>query len=113
MYDFENDQIRELYARTKLVIGMRGHAGMIPFGVGTPVISLISHPKMAYFLRDIERPEWGVSVHDRHLAARLVERASDLLADHAKTVADVHGRQQELWKVTEANAADLRVILGS
>ncbi|AZP19980.1 polysaccharide pyruvyl transferase family protein [Streptomyces aquilus] len=113
MYDFENDEIRDLYARTKLVIGMRGHAGMIPFGVGTPIISLISHPKMAYFLRDIERPEWGVSVHDRHLAARLVERAKDLLADHAKTVADVHGRQQELWKVTEANAADLRVILGS
>ncbi|MDN3024440.1 glycosyltransferase [Streptomyces sp. S.PB5] len=112
MYDFENDQIRELYARTKLVIGMRGHAGMIPFGVGTPIISLISHPKMAYFLRDIERPEWGVSVHDRHLAARLVERSKDLLADHSKTVADVHGRQQELWKVTEANAADLRVILG-
>ncbi|PWI17638.1 polysaccharide pyruvyl transferase [Streptomyces sp. Act143] len=113
MYDFENDEIRDLYARTKLVIGMRGHAGMIPFGVGTPIISLISHPKMAYFLRDIERPEWGVSVHDRHLAAHLVERAKDLLADHAKTVADVHGRQQELWKVTEANAADLRVILGS
>jgi lipopolysaccharide biosynthesis glycosyltransferase len=112
MYDFENDEIRELYARTKLVIGMRGHAGMIPFGVGTPIISLISHPKMAYFLRDIERPEWGVSVHDRDLAARLVERAKDLLADHAKTVADVHGRQQELWKVTEANAADLRVVLG-
>nr|WP_208614571.1 glycosyltransferase [Streptomyces regalis] len=112
MYDFDNDGIRDLYARTKLVIGMRGHAGMIPFGVGTPIISLISHPKMAYFLNDIERPEWGVSVHDRHLAARLVERARDLLADHGATVADVHGRQQELWKVTEANAADLRIILG-
>ncbi|MFF7332946.1 glycosyltransferase [Streptomyces sp. NPDC008150] len=112
MYDFENDEIRDLYARTKLVIGMRGHAGMIPFGCGTPIVSLISHPKMAYFLRDIDRPEWGVSVHDRHLADRLVERSRDLLADHAATVADVHGRQQELWKVTEANAADLRVIMG-
>ena len=112
MYDFDNDEIRDLYARTKLVIGMRGHAGMIPFGCGTPIISLISHPKMAYFLSDIERPEWGVSVHDRHLADRLVERSRDLLADHARTVADVHGRQQELWKITEANAADLRVILG-
>ncbi|MEV5673957.1 MULTISPECIES: glycosyltransferase [unclassified Streptomyces] len=112
MYDFGNDAIRDTYARTKLVIGMRGHAGMIPFGCGTPVISLISHPKMAYFLSDIERPEWGISVHDRHLGARLTERAAGLLADHAATVADVHGRQQELWKVTEANAADLRVILG-
>ncbi|MBA4861312.1 polysaccharide pyruvyl transferase family protein [Streptomyces sp. PSKA54] len=112
MYDFENDEIRDLYARTRLVIGMRGHAGMIPFGCGTPIISLISHPKMAYFLRDIERPEWGVSVHDRDLAAVLVERSRDLLADHDRTVADVHGRQQELWKVTEANAAELRTILG-
>nr|MDT0526937.1 polysaccharide pyruvyl transferase family protein [Streptomyces sp. DSM 41633] len=65
MYDFDNDAIRDVYARTKLVIGMRGHAGMIPFGCGTPIISLISHPKMAYFLSDIERPEWGISVHDR------------------------------------------------
>ncbi|MEV7285263.1 glycosyltransferase [Streptomyces sp. NPDC093252] len=113
MYDFDNDEIRDLYARTRLVIGMRGHAGMIPFGCGTPIISLISHPKMAYFLRDIDRPEWGVSVHDRDLAALLVERSRELLADHAKTVADVHGRQQELWKVTQANAADLRALLGS
>ncbi|AXG79880.1 glycosyltransferase [Streptomyces paludis] len=113
MYDFENDEIRDTYARTKLVIGMRGHAGMIPFGCGTPIISLISHPKMAYFLADIERPEWGVSVHEKNLGAILTERAADLLSDHAATVADVHGRQQELWKITEANAADLRVILGS
>ncbi|MCC9690569.1 hypothetical protein [Streptomyces sp. MNU103] len=68
MYDFGNDEIRDLYARTRLVIGMRGHAGMIPFGVGTPIVSLISHPKMAYFLADIERPEWGVSVHDKDRA---------------------------------------------
>ncbi|MFI6939454.1 glycosyltransferase [Streptomyces sp. NPDC050418] len=112
MYDFDNEQILDTYKRTKLVIGMRGHAGMIPFGCGTPVISLISHPKMAYFLRDIERPEWGVSVHDRDLAARLVEQAGALLSDHAATVADVHGRQQELWKVTEANRAELREIFG-
>ncbi|MFB8084224.1 glycosyltransferase [Streptomyces sp. NPDC055992] len=111
MYDFDNDEIRDTYARTKLVIGMRGHAGMIPFGCGTPVISLISHPKMAYFLSDIDRPEWGISVHDRHLGARLVERAAGLLDDHAAAVADVHARQQELWKVTEANAADLKLIV--
>lgn len=112
MYDFDNDGIRDLYARTRLVIGMRGHAGMIPFGVGTPIISLISHPKMAYFLADIERPEWGVSVHDRNLGAVLTERATGILDRHAATVADVHERQQSLWKVTEANAADLRAILG-
>jgi lipopolysaccharide biosynthesis glycosyltransferase len=112
MYDFSNDEIRETYARTRLVIGMRGHAGMIPFGVGTPVISLISHPKMAYFLDDIERPEWGVSVHERELGAVLTERALEILDNHERTVADVHGRQERLWRVTEENAAVIRDVLG-
>ncbi|MEW1863607.1 polysaccharide pyruvyl transferase family protein [Streptomyces sp. NPDC088194] len=110
MYDFDNDQIRATYARTKLVIGMRGHAGMVPFGCGTPVISLISHPKMAYFLADIERPEWGVSVHDRDLSAHLTDRATALLLNHDAAVADVHERQRMLWGVTQSNAATLRTL---
>ncbi|MGW7420086.1 glycosyltransferase [Streptomyces sp. NPDC054813] len=112
MYDFSNDEIRETYAKTRLVIGMRGHAGMIPFGVGTPIISLISHPKMAYFLNDIERPEWGVSVHERDLGDILTERAIGILDNHSRTVADVHDRQQQLWKVTEENRATIKKILG-
>jgi hypothetical protein len=112
MYDFDTDQLRDAYARTKLVIGMRGHAGMIPFGCGTPIISLISHPKMAYFLSDIERPEWGVSVHDLNLGAVLTERALGLLDNHAASVADVYGRQEALWEVTQANAAQLKKIFG-
>ncbi|MEU2621299.1 glycosyltransferase [Streptomyces sp. NPDC007157] len=112
MYDFSNDEIRETYAKTRLVIGMRGHAGMIPFGVGTPIISLISHPKMAYFLNDIERPEWGVSVHERDLGEILTERAIGILDNHSRTVADVHDRQQQLWKVTEENRATIKKILG-
>ncbi|WP_181803857.1 glycosyltransferase [Streptomyces shenzhenensis] len=112
MYDFSNDEIRETYARTRLVIGMRGHAGMIPFGVGTPIVSLISHPKMAYFLGDIERPEWGVSVHERELGDILTERALGILDNHSRTVADVHDRQEQLWKVTQENAATIKKILG-
>ncbi|WP_234535398.1 glycosyltransferase [Streptomyces shenzhenensis] len=112
MYDFSNDEIRATYARTRLVIGMRGHAGMIPFGVGTPIISLISHPKMAYFLGDIERPEWGVSVHERELGDILTERALGILDNHSRTVADVHDRQEQLWKVTQENAATIKKILG-
>ncbi|MFD9503548.1 polysaccharide pyruvyl transferase family protein [Streptomyces sp. NPDC060035] len=112
LYLRSNEQIRDLYRRTRLVIGMRGHAGMIPFGCGTPVISLVSHPKLAYFLTDIERPEWGVSVHDRALGARLAERATVVLEDHPAAVADVHGRQENLWSVTRANLTGLREVFG-
>ncbi|QXQ98999.1 tetratricopeptide repeat protein [Streptomyces sp. WY228] len=112
LYLLSNDAIRDLYRRTRLVIGMRGHAGMIPFGCGTPVISLVSHPKLAYFLADIDRPDWGVSVHERALGARLAERARAVLADHAAAVADVHDRQRALWSVTRDNLARLRELTG-
>ncbi|MET7370149.1 tetratricopeptide repeat-containing glycosyltransferase family protein [Streptomyces sp. NPDC005566] len=112
LYLRSNEQIRDLYRRTRLVIGMRGHAGMIPFGCGTPVISLVSHPKLAYFLTDIERPEWGVSVHDRALGARLSERATTVLENHRAAVADVHGRQKRLWSVTRTNLTALREVFG-
>lgn len=112
LYLLSNDAIRDLYRRTRLVIGMRGHAGMIPFGCGTPVISLVSHPKLAYFLADIDRPDWGVSVHERALGARLAERARAVLADHPAAVADVHDRQELLWSVTRDNLARLRELTG-
>ncbi|MFJ5045230.1 polysaccharide pyruvyl transferase family protein [Streptomyces sp. NPDC088719] len=112
LYLLSNDAILDLYRRTRLVIGMRGHAGMIPFGCGTPVISLVSHPKLAYFLADIDRPDWGVSVHERDLGARLAERARAVLADHPAAVADVHDRQRPLWSATRDNLAILRELTG-
>ncbi|MFI0937683.1 polysaccharide pyruvyl transferase family protein [Streptomyces sp. NPDC021020] len=112
MYDYDNRQITDAYARTRLVVGMRGHAGMIPFGCGTPIVSLVSHPKMAYFLADIERPEWGVSVHHPRLGAVLAEKSLAILADHDAAVADVHERQLALWEVTRANAQELRHLTG-
>jgi polysaccharide pyruvyl transferase WcaK-like protein len=112
LYDRSNDEIRELFRRARLVIGMRGHAGMIPFGCGTPILSLVSHPKLAYFLSDIDRPEWGLSVHDRDLGARLAERASGLLDDHTAAVADVHAAQEFLWKTTRSNIEELRGTFG-
>lgn len=112
LYLFSNDRIRELYRRTRLVIGARGHAGMIPFGCGTPIISLVSHPKLAYFLADIDRPDWGVSVHERSLGARLAERAAHVLDDHRAAVADVHGRQEHLWSVTRDNLGALQELFG-
>lgn len=107
-----NDGIRDLFRRSRLVIGMRGHAGMIPFGCGTPILSLVSHPKLAYFLSDIGREEWGLSVHDRDLGSRLLERAADLLDDHPAAVADVHDAQKFLWETTRANLDGLGEVFG-
>ncbi|MEY9210635.1 polysaccharide pyruvyl transferase family protein [Thermobifida halotolerans] len=112
MYDMSNAEIWAAYTDCRLVVGMRGHAGMIPFGCGTPIISLISHPKLAYFLDDIGRPDWGVSIHDRRLGAVLTERATAVLDDHRAMVDDVAKCQQKLWTITQNNLERLREPLG-
>ncbi|RKN37732.1 polysaccharide pyruvyl transferase family protein [Streptomyces hoynatensis] len=112
LYDLPNDRLLDVYRRARLVIGMRGHATMIPFGCGTPALSLVSHPKLAYFLADLDREEWGVSVHAPDLAAELTERAWWLLNDQAAAVADVLERQEALLRVTRENAAELSRLFG-
>ena len=40
-----------------LVLGMRGHANIIPFGQEVPFIALGSHDKNRFFLEQIGNPE--------------------------------------------------------
>jgi polysaccharide pyruvyl transferase WcaK-like protein len=70
-------------ARASVVVGMRGHAAMIPFGIGVPIVSLVSHPKMQYFLDDISHPEWGVDVTDGELTQRLTTLVLDIVKRQA------------------------------
>jgi polysaccharide pyruvyl transferase WcaK-like protein len=68
-------QIIQEYKKPRLVIGMRGHAQMIPFGCLTPILSIISHDKMNWFLEDIGHPEWGVDVLQQNFESNLLEKA--------------------------------------
>jgi polysaccharide pyruvyl transferase WcaK-like protein len=107
MYDLSPAEIHRHYRRAALVVGMRGHASMIPFGCGTPIISLISHPKLRYFLDDIDRPQWGVSVRDPHLAGRLRELTTTLLDAGPAVAADIAGLRRRLADVTRQNLRSL------
>ena len=111
MYDHSSAQIHERYRRARLVVGMRGHAAMIPFGCRTPIISLISHPKLGYFLDDIGRPEWGIAVQDPHLARRLRELTGYLLDNGPAVAADIAAIQRRLAAVTGRNLGSLPASL--
>ena len=50
---------------------MRGHAQMIPFGLRRPIISIISHDKMRFFLKDINCLEWGIDVKSHNFEKKL------------------------------------------
>ncbi len=92
----------EVYRKASLVVGMRGHATMIPFGLGTPVLSIVSHPKLRYFLEDLDRVQWAIDVADPHLGSALYEKASAILDDPASVRADIAQLQSGLLAVIDA-----------
>jgi len=98
----------KLYSEPDLVIGMRGHAQMIPFGCNTPIISLISHDKMKWFLDDIDHPEFGIEIHDPKLDIQLYEKAVDILKHRQEIIKKLVTAQDKLFNITNT---ELRKIL--
>jgi polysaccharide pyruvyl transferase WcaK-like protein len=91
------------YTRPRLVIGMRGHAQMIPFGCQTPILSIISHNKMQWFLDDISHPDWGVDVMSMDFEEKLYTKAKNLYINYQQAHNEIVTQQQKLWEVTKNN----------
>lgn len=108
MYDRPSSFVVDCYKRAKLTIGMRGHAQMIPFGCGRPILSLISHDKMRWFLDDIRKPEWGIEVTTPNLGGSIVDSAEGLLRSPQSVAAELASAQEELWQVTSSNMAKIK-----
>ncbi len=56
--------LMDIYRQMDLVIGMRGHANIIPFGMGTPFIALSSHNKNRFFLEEINEEEYLLDIRN-------------------------------------------------
>ncbi len=106
------DVIKE-YAKPRLVIGMRGHAQMIPFGCHTPILSIISHDKMQYFLDDIHHPAWGVEINDPEFENKLYNKAVYSYAHYKDTINDIANEQEILWQITLCNMHKIKEIVQS
>ena len=91
------------YSQPRLVIGMRGHAQMIPFGCGTPILSIISHDKMQWFLDDINHPEWGADVLSPDFERQLLDKAKELYADYKECMVSIEKEKNGLWNITLDN----------
>lgn len=111
--DAAADQVMQFYAGVDLAVGMRGHAQMIPFGLRRPIISLISHNKMRYFLDDIGRNDWGLEVADPDFEARLDAMIRQVEDDPDRIAASLASAQEGVWQATRANMARIgRDVLG-
>ena len=103
------DSIIEAYSHVSLAVGMRGHAQMIPFGLGRPIFSLISHDKLRFFLEDIGHPEYGCEIEEEGLGNKILRMTSAF--DEDKLTNEIQIAQDTLWKVTLDNASRVRSIL--
>lgn len=96
-------RIIEEYAKPKLVLGMRGHAQLIPFGCNTPIVSIISHDKMQWFLDDVERPQWGVDVQSINFRNDLLESSLSILNNYQDSINHIDKVQERFWQVSLNN----------
>ena len=85
---------------------------MIPFGCGVPILSLVSHDKMLWFLEDIRAPEWGLEVQDPELCDKLYVAACSVLEAANGFRERIAQAQEELWKVSCANVAMIGEAFG-
>jgi hypothetical protein len=107
LYGLAPREVIAEYVAPSIVIGTRGHSQMIPFGVRRPILSLITHDKLAFFLDDIGHPEWGIESTTEHLGSALAERVVDLLARTAEIEREIVAAQDGLWRTTVDNVAEV------
>ena len=96
-------RIIEEYTKPKLVIGMRGHAQMIPFGCKTPIISIVSHNKLQWFLDDINKPEWGVDVKSFNFKNDLKLKVFKSLENTEENIRFIEKKQNEFFEISLNN----------
>ena len=100
------EKVIQEYAKPKLVIGMRGHAQMIPFGCKTPIRSIVTHNKLQYFLDDLGKPEWGADVLSKTYEQDLRTTVFNALENTQEEIAFISKKQKELYGVATENVKD-------
>lgn len=103
MKEMTQEEYVKYFSEPELVLAVRGHAQMIPFGCKTPVVSLISHDKLKWFLEDIGHPEWGVEVLDAQFEEKLWAVSQYMLQNREKICEEIEEAQNKLWQIMQDN----------
>lgn len=90
-----------------IILGTRGHAQMVPFGMGVVPLSLHVHDKNREFATEIGHPEWAIDPRTDHVAEsiyRLANEVHERQPEIRKELADVRA---ELFETTLTNLASI------
>jgi len=105
--------VYKFYNQMDLVLGLRGHAQMIPFGVNCKIISLGSHNKLRYFLEDIEATDWFVDLKStpENICERILATFDAIYEDEQATGLRLQNAQEQLYKITSENMQEIKQSL--
>lgn len=101
----------ELFSEVGMVLGGRGHAQLVPFGVGALPISVHLHDKFRYFAEDIDRPEWVVDPRRDDFADALHEEIRSTWAGRTEHREHLRRVQDRMYETTLDNLAGIHQAL--
>ncbi len=107
LYNRSAEYVLSEFRKLTLMIGMRGHAQMIPFGCDVPIVSLISHEKLKWFLMDVNSEEWGVDVLESDFVDKFKAVINDVLENKEECINKIQIERNRLWDLTCHNIQNI------
>jgi hypothetical protein len=102
LYKYTKNNIYKLYKQNKLVVSMRGHGLMIPFGLSLPTISLTTQDKQKYFLETIDHADWSIDANN-NFYTELVQKTFEIINNYGDILQDLVLKRENNKKTTEIN----------
>ncbi len=98
------DAIVEYYRTVDFSVGGRGHALMIPFGIGVPVLGLVSHAKIRWLAESSQGAIPTVNVTEESRVARELRAAVTRLAERRlEAAAHTRAVSERLYDLSARN----------
>lgn len=95
------------YKHAEFTISMRGHAQICPIGLGTPVISVISHRKNIDLLKELELEKYSVEIGDIELSQKIKLLVEDVERNREEIKARYQTINEELTKQAQEYLEEL------
>lgn len=108
------EELFKFYENADVVIGMRGHAQMIPYGIGTKIISIGSHDKMRWFLEDVGLKDFYVDLNSEceQISNRILSVFHEItVSENNYFYEKLQNGKNELWDISMKNKEKIWEII--
>lgn len=95
--------IVKYYTSKALVVGMRGHGVMLPYGLGVPVIGVVHHDKVKFFLEQVGLSDYAIDIDADHLPERMLAMVEEFYRSPDRVHGLIDEGKKSLFSTTTAN----------